>query len=209
MALRFLQRRLPKGEAGFALMEAVVAAGFSAVALSASLHILNRQSEMAFKARDLALIQAAVNEDINSIRHEARFWKWMNSYYRPNIASGTPPNEMIYSPVGECRAWDYALGGKMEADFRSDMGEYTNISGAIPITRSVIAKSVPGYDVRRTIAIPAPFDTTNSATTTAAVNRLNYTIRVTYTARPLATNPKGVRTFDSTTDILIPAQFSC
>jgi hypothetical protein len=209
MALRSLQRRFQKGEAGFILMEVVVAAVFSAVALTASIHILNRQSNMAFKARDLAMIQAAVNEDINSIRHEARFWKWLNSYYRPNVPSGTPPNELVYQPLAECRGWDYAFGGRMEADFRSDIGEYTNIPGAIPITKSVIAKTVPGYDVRRTISIPPTFDSSNNASTTTSGDRLNYTIRVTYTAKPLVTNPNGVKTFDSTTDILIPAQFSC
>jgi hypothetical protein len=214
MALRTLQRRFKKGEAGFALMEAVVAAGFSAVALSASLMILNRQTEMVQKARDLALIQAAVNEDINAIRHEARFWWWANSYYRGSTASATPPNEMIYSPSAECNALTSA--GKMESRFWTDMVEYPNtIKGGIPIqARGPISKTVPGYVISRSYQFPTAQSSSTTTTQTVPGDQRFNTLRVTYSVQSVKTAANGTTInttypFQTTRDILLPAQFSC
>ncbi|MFN9645749.1 MAG: hypothetical protein ACK6BG_11685 [Cyanobacteriota bacterium] len=216
MAFRSLQRRFKKGEAGFVLMEAVVAAGFSAFALSASLLILNRQTEMVQKARDMALIQAAVSEDINAIRHQARFWNWSNSYYRGATPSATIPDEMIYRPTApQCSG--LSTPGKFEQALFLFLMEYpAYIKGGIPIsTRGPIAKTVPGYVISRNYAFPTaiPSSTTTSPTTPGD-QRFN-TLRVTYSVKSVKTNANGAITssttfpFEATRDILIPAQFSC
>lgn len=218
MAFRSLQRRFKKGEAGFALMEAVVAAGFSVFALSATLIILNRQTEMVHKARDMALIQAAVSEDINAIRHQARFWNWSNSYYRGATPSATIPNEMIYAPQGvQCINVPLSSPGYMELSVFTVLQEYSvTIRGGIPIhTRGPIAKTVPGYVISRNYAFPtASSSSTTTSPTTPGDQRFN-TLRVTYSVRSVNRNANGAITssttfpFEATRDILIPAQFSC
>jgi hypothetical protein len=195
-------------------MEAVVAAGFSAVALSASLLILNRQTEMVQKARDLALIQAAVNEDINAIRHEARFWWWANSYYRNPVPGSTPPSEMIYSPSAECNGLN--TPGKMESRVWIDLAEYPYlIKGGIPIqARGAIAKTVPGYLISRNYEFPTAQSSTSTTTQSVPSDQRFNTLRVTYSVRSVKTGSNGSTTstpypFEATRDILIPAQFSC
>lgn len=216
MASRSLQRRLKKGEAGFALMEAVVAAGFSTVALSASLLILNRQTEMVQKARDLALIQAAVSEDINAVRHDARFWGWVNSYYRGVTPSATIPPETIYRPTApQCN--NLTQPGKMEQNVFYDMLEYPAlIKGGLPIqTRGPIAKTVPSYVISRNYSFPTAVSSSTTTSPTVPGDQRFNTLRVTYTVRSVKTAANGSVTssttfpFEATRDILIPAQFSC
>lgn len=213
MAFRSLQRRLKKEDPGFALMEAVTAAGFAAVALSASLVILNKQAEMATRARGLAMVQAAVNEDINAIRHQARNWRWNNNYYfNPAVSGANPPNIMIYTPTTECHAW--SSKGYLELAARTDMNYYEKLSGAISITRSgLISKTVPGYQIRRQYTFPTTTSQVNTSTS-AVTDQAPYTLRVTYTVNSVKTNKDGGTTlkpfpFDQTTDVQLSAQYSC
>ena len=214
MAFRSLQRRLKKGEPGFALMEAVTAAGFAAVTLSASLVILNKQIEITDRARGLALIQAAINEDINAVRHQARKWYWTNSYYNnPAVSATTPPNMLRYRPDAECHAWDSA--GKLERNALTDFPLYGNVPGELilPSTNNqLISKTVPGYQIRRRYIFPQASSQVNNSNSTAS-EETPYTMRVTYTVKKVKTGQNGnvLTTFPytQTVDIQFYAQFSC
>lgn len=212
MDLRFFPRRRQRRDKGFALMEVVVAAGFSAVALSASLVILNRQSEMAKKARDLAMIQAAVNQDVNAIRHMARTWYWSNSFYKDASINGdSPPNEMIYKSPGECAFLTSA--GSLERGFRSDVPSYKNLNSTISFDNSYVSPGVSGFQIKRSLVIPQASQVSTTGSTIRGEDATN-TFRVTYSVSSLKTGTDGSQTtspypFERTVDVLLPAQFSC
>ena len=216
MAFRSLQRRLKKKEAGFVLMEAVSAAGFAAVALSASLFILNKQIEIADRARGLAMVQAAINEDMNAVRHLARKWKWTNNYYNnPAVSATTPPNMLSYNPTMQCLAFDYHLPGKLERMAYTDFVQYGKIPGELSIPQAnnrLISKTVPGYQIRRVLYFPSVQAQIDKSTTFS--EEKTYTLRVTYTVNRVRTGKNGGMTltpfpYTQTADIQFYAQFSC
>jgi hypothetical protein len=214
MAFRSLQRRLKKHEPGFALMEAVTAAGFATVALSASLVILNKQMEIADRERGLAMVQAAINEDINAVRHQARKWYWTNSYYsNPAVSAANPPNMMLYDPDVECHAWDSK--GKLERNAFTDFVLYGNVPGELKLpnmNNQLISKTVPGYQIRRVYTFPAVSSQINNNATVS--EEAPYTLRVTYTVNKEKPGKNGAKTltafpYTQTADIQFYAQFSC
>ena len=213
MAFRSLQRRLKKDEPGFALMEAVTAAGFAAVALSASLVILNKQMEIADRARGLAMVQAAINEDINAVRHQARKWYWTNSFFNNPALAANPPNMMLYDPDVECHAWDSK--GKLERNAFTDFVLYGTVPGELSLPNMnnlLISKTVPGYQIRRVYSFPAVSSQINN--NTAVSEEAPYTLRVTYTVSKVRAGQNGASTltafpYTQTADIQFYAQFSC
>ena len=214
MAFRSLQRRKTGREPGFALMEAVVAAGFSALALSASLLILNRQNQIANRARDLSLIQAAVNDDIAAIRQFARHWNWLNSpYANTSNFSNTATYTAIYSAGASCSS--FTSKGMMEFAARSDLASYSKqFSGSYPIAWSGATKTVPGFQIRRQISRPGVTTQDSKSTSTTPTDDATYTFRVTYTVFSEKKESNGTVTFkpypfNQTADILLLAQLSC
>lgn len=213
MDLRFFPRRRQRRDKGFALMEVVVAAGFSAVALSASLVILNRQSEIAQKARDLAMIQAAVNQDINAVRHAARIHWWKNSYYKDATINGdSPPNEMIYEPVNECVK--PALAGWMERMFTTDIVGYKAYNRNVDFNIPYVLPGVSGFQIKR--AFVSPSQPNQISTTVSAIRgeEETNTVRVVYSVSSVKTGPDGVQNispypFKRSVDVLLPVQFYC
>lgn len=213
MAFRSLQRRLKKKEAGFVLIEAVTAAGFAAVALSASLFILNKQIEIADRTRGLAMVQAAINEDMNAVRHLARKWNWTNN---PAGTAITPPNMLLYTVGPECWAFDYILPGKLERLAYTDFGtKYGKVPGELSLpsmNNQLISKTVPGYQIRRGYSFPSAQSQVNPSATFS--EEKTYTLRVTYTVNRVRTGKNGGMTltpfpYTQTADIHFHAQFSC
>jgi hypothetical protein len=199
-------QHLPQKEPSFAIMEAV--------ALSASLFILNKQMEIADRSRGLAMIQAAINEDLNAVRHQTRKWYWTNSYYNnPAVSAVNPPNAMLYKPDPECHAWDRA--GKLESVAFGDFGLYGKIPGELSLpnmNNQLISKSVPGYQIKRVLSFPSVASQTNNSTTFS--EEKPYTLRVTYTVNRVKTGQNGSNTLSSfpysqTADVQFYAQFSC
>jgi hypothetical protein len=206
-------QHLPQKEPGFAIMEAVVAAGFAAVALSASLFILNKQIEIADRARGLALIQAAINEDMNAVRHLARKWNWTNN---PAGTATPPPNMLLYTVLPECWAFDWSVPGKLERMAYTDFSKkYGVIPGELSVpsaNNQLISKTVPGYQIRRVYSFPSVAPQTNNSTTFS--EEKPYTLRVTYTVNRVKTGQNGSNTlspfpYTQTADIQFYAQFSC
>lgn len=214
MALRSLQRRRAGRDPGFALMEAIVAAGFSAIALSASMMIIDNQNKIASRARDLSLIEAAVNDDISAIRHQARNWLWSNSYYKSTASANLDTNLAIYTPSGEC--YSFTSKGQMELSARSDMGLYTTqIPGTYTINRNgLISKTVPGFEIRRQYSNPTVTSQVNNSNSTAPTDQGTFTLRVSYTVTSVKTDKDGTKMFkpfpfNRTVDVLLLAQLSC
>ncbi|MEB3317696.1 MAG: hypothetical protein VKO39_06095 [Cyanobacteriota bacterium] len=196
-------------------MEAIVAAGFSAIALSASMMIIDNQNKIASRARDLSLIEAAVNDDISAIRHQARNWLWSNSYYKPTASANLDTNLAIYTPSGEC--YSFTSKGLMELSARSDMGLYTTqIPGTYAINRNnaVISKTVPGFEIRRQYSNPTVTSQVNNSNSTAPTDQGTFTLRVSYTVNSVKTDKNGMKSFkpfpfNRTVDVLLLAQLSC
>lgn len=213
MGFRSPQPRLKKVEAGFVLMEAVTAAGFAAVALSASLFILNKQIEIADRARGLAMVQAAINEDMNAVRHLARKWNWTNN---PAGTATTPPNMLLYTVLPECWAFDWSVPGKLERMAYTDFSKkYGVIPGELSVPSAnnrLISKTVPGYEIRRVYSFPSAQSQINNSTTFS--EEKTYTLRVTYNVNRVRTGKNGSTTltpfpYTQTADIQFYAQFSC
>ena len=212
MAFKSLQRRLKKEEAGFVLMEAVTAAGFAAVALSASLFILNKQIEIADRARGLAMVQAAINEDMNAVRHYARKWNWTNN---PAGTATTPPNMLLYNNIDtECHAFDHIMPGKFEHMALTDFVQYGKLPGELTISNAKrpISKTVPGFQIIRSFTRPSVESQINPSATFS--EEKEYTLRVKYSVNRVRTGKNGSITltpfpYTQTADIQFYAQFSC
>jgi hypothetical protein len=209
MASSSCQRLFKRGEPGFALAEAVVAAAFAATALTVYAVILNKQSELVQRTKDLARIEAIINEDINATRHATRFWQLTKSPYTPDLAKTSYSSMMIYEPKSFCEAW--TSRGRMENSFRSDVGLYKDIPGTIAISGStaVLEKTVPGYVITRTPSSPSPSGSQINNSVTSG-EEASYTLRLTYSIKKDDTNKSSQPfSFERTADIQIPAQFFC
>jgi hypothetical protein len=127
---------------------------------------------------------------------------------------------MIYNPTrAVCYELSWIRPGWMELNFYSDLGTYTQqaAKGGVSISGSLssaapIAKSVPGYQILRQYTLPSS-QTQINATSNPAEQPIN-AIRVTYTVKTVKTDAKGTRTlsdypYESSRDVLLPAQFSC
>ena len=190
MAYRSHPQPAKRGESALFMLEAMIAAAFAAAALSVYVVILNRQTQLANQAKDLDLIEAVVNADINAIRGAAR-----TSYIRtfsPKV-SGT----YIYLPVGTClRTW--SSKGSFARDFIGNINLKTPTQLA-----------VKGYEITRTADSPNDRDlTTSTQVNVKTANNAENTLRVRYT---LTKDDKTTVpfAFERTADILIDAAFSC
>ncbi len=223
MIFRPLSPRGKKVDQGFAIVEALVAAGISALVLTGSIAIINRQIELASNGRAMAEVRSAINQDIKSIRQYASIWK-MDSVAGavPNLTQMEFPVAMTYASHLSCRAW--SRRGSLETSARSDSTMYNQyfpyatqvsiaqnnaIISTIPVTGSTV------YEVRRRYTTP----TTTSSTQVGAAGTLRddeipFTLRITYTVRSVQNNSDGSvsRTdlpVEQTADVNFVAQYSC
>jgi type II secretory pathway pseudopilin PulG len=216
MAKRTFHGKRKRGEPGIILLEAVVAAAFASTILAVITPLFMRQIELARNARDLDLIEAAVNEDINAVRHYARFWRLSSGPYSPAVFSAFglgSSSSMIYDGTGICDAW--SSKGKLEFAFSSDLNSSnyaTKMPGGIAVdqTSALANDVVPGYRIARTVSYPI---STLELTPAQATNHNQTTIRLRYAVRKrVGTTNVFVSmpfSFERTADIQIPAQFSC
>lgn len=199
-------------------MEAVASAGFSAIILSASILLLNEQAQLAKNARDMALVQDAVSQDVNAIRLYARSWYWRNSFLdKPQQYGANPPDMMVYSPGLECLA--FASKGSLEVAARAESWKLPGyIPGALAINvRSrLIPSSAANYEIRREVSTPTVTQSSEvkNSTSVMADDEVPLTLRIKYTVRYIKTSSDGTKTpadipFDRTADVLFPAQLSC
>lgn len=215
MAKRTFHGKRKRGEPGLILLEAVVAAAFAYTTVVYISPLFIRQIELARNARDLDLIEAAVNEDINAVRHYSRFWRLASGPYSPGTFSALGlgySSSMIYDATGVCDTWSNK--GKLEAGFNSDLGNYaTKMPGGFSIHSSNTAVNIDivrGYRIARTIHAP-----TNTALLqpAQATNNNQNTVRLRYTVRKRIGDSNIFSSmpfsFERTADIQIPAQFSC
>lgn len=195
------------------LLEASAAATFFAVAMMFYMTIMNKQFELSRRARDLDLIEAAVNQDINAFRHQARLWYlWRGPYsatFNDSVYTASP-NVITYAPLDDvCYAWGAGKKGYFEKNSFSDNYRYLKVPGAIDISqRSTSIGSVSGYNIQRLVSFPSA-PTTSVNGDSAANNYIAQTLRVTYIVTIPGTPPKRAFSFERTADIQIPAGTFC
>jgi Tfp pilus assembly protein PilV len=222
MIVRPRPLRNQKVEKGFAIVEALVAAGISAVVLTGSIAILNRQIEFAANGRAMAEARNIINQDIRAIRHYASLWNLENNIFAdPNLAGQDFPDAMTFASSPACGAW--ARRGGLESFARSDISTtysswfphvapfwQNNVTvSSIPVTGSTV------YEVRRRYTIPTTTSGSQVGTTsTVRDDEIPFTIRITYTLRSVQSNSDGSvnRTdlpVEQTADVNLVAQYSC
>ena len=202
MAYRSHPQPAKRGEPALFMLEAMIAAAFAAAALSVYVVILNRQTQLANQAKDLDLIEAVVNEDINAIRHAAR-----TSYI--STASTKVSGTTIYEPLSCEVAW--LKKGNFDKQFIQDSTKYSSkFPGANYINLGDPNQlSVKGYQIKRTATAPNNINlATGTQVNVRTANNAETTLRVTYTLK------KGDKTtvpfaFERTADILFDAAFFC
>jgi len=186
-----------KQHSGFLIMEALVALSFSLIVMSAAMTVLNRQSKMATDNRNRILLERAIVNDGNAIKHFARHWYWRNSFYN----EGNPiSNEMIYSPGAECFNYESNVD-RSSLFFKTDLSGYTfeNIKDNGPIPHNV-----PGFQIYR------KYEYSNSKQPLSDNSVIPGTIRVSYTVKRInSDNSTSNYPMGSTIDIILPALFSC
>lgn len=214
MTLRSLPRPPHNPRSGFILYEAVLAAAFSGIVLAVITPLFANQFKLAQQARDLDLVEAAVTEDINAIRHQARFWRLTSQGpYSPSIHTGTGPSAsstaLIYSPENSCETWGTNRGGLMEKSFTSDLGQYKRrFPGAVDITddpRSIT--QVAGYTIQRESDYPT--SSTSASQVLAASANNPTTLRLYYSVFRTADRTPAPFAFNRVVDIQVNAQFWC
>jgi type II secretory pathway pseudopilin PulG len=213
--------RNKRADQGFAIVEALVAAGISAVVLTGSIAILNRQIEFAANGRALAEARNVINQDIKAIRQYASLWSMENNIFDDTKLAGQEfPDAMTFISSPACRAW--SRRGSLETFARSDspttysrwfpyvtqIWQNNATVSSIPVTGSIV------YEVQRRYV---PNTTTSSqvgTTSTARDDEIPYTLRITYTVRSVENKADGSvsRTnlpIEQTADINFVAQYSC
>jgi len=223
MTFRSLRPRGKKVDHGFAIVEALVAAGISAVVLTGSIAILNHQIEFASNGRAMAEARSAINQDIKAIRQYASLWLMeSNGFAVPNLTQQEFPVAMTYSSPAACRAW--ARRGSLETFARSDSTMYAQwfphatqvsiaqnnvIISSIPVTGSTV------YEVRRRYTTPTTTSTAQvGASGALRDDEIPFTLRITYTVRSVQNNADGSVSrkdlpVEQTADVNFVAQYSC
>lgn len=86
MAKRSMLRKRPAGveQASF-MFEAVFAATIALTVTSGLALMFDKQIDLAKRARDTDLLEAAVNKDVNSLRQAARYWRMSYGPYSDNF----------------------------------------------------------------------------------------------------------------------------
>lgn len=207
---------------GFAIVEALVAAGVSAVVLTSSIAILNRQIAFASNGRAMVEARSIINQDIRTLRHYASLWSMENNIFvEANLAGQEFPDAMVYISSPACRA--FSRRGGLESFARSDMPTTYSmwfpymppiwrnnaVLSSIPVNRTTV------YELRRRYTIPTITSGSQVGTSSApSEDETPFTLRLTYTLRSVQNNPDGSvsRTdlpIEQTADINLVAQYSC
>jgi hypothetical protein len=193
------------------LLEAAAAAAFAAAAMTVYTLIMNKQMELSRRARDLDLIEAVVNQDINAIRHQARMWELARGPYSDTVRKNvTTSSVMTYNPRnGVCYTWESGKKGFVDKNFLSDLSNYSGIiPGAIDVSGNrVRIGSVAGYWIVRNYSVPVVTSTSVNGTTSPN-NSAAQTFRVTYNVT-IAGSTTQPFAFERTADIQIPAANFC
>jgi hypothetical protein len=195
------------------LLEAAIASAFAITALTVYAKIMNRQLEMSRRARDLDLIEAVVNQDINAIRHQSRLWNMARGPYSDKFPIKMDKANVVVYFQTNCDAWDSK--GKLDRSFRSDLGLYSKlVPGGTDIRDSKLISTVRGYRIFRSYSTPV-VNLTSEGSISPAANHAAQTMRVAYTISldpALAKNyPVGFRplSFERTADIQVPVGLFC
>ncbi|MEB3259019.1 MAG: hypothetical protein VKP63_00135 [Cyanobacteriota bacterium] len=206
---------------GFAIVEALVAAGISAVVLTGSIAILNRQIEFAANGRALAEARNVIHQDIKSIRQYASLWSMENNIFDDTKLAGQEfPEVMTYISSPACRAW--SRRGGLEEYARSDsptthsrwfpyvsqIWQNNATVSSIPVTGSTV------YEVQRRYVSNRTTSSQVGTTSTVRDDEIPYTLRITYTVRSVKSEADGSvsRTYlpiEQTADVNFVAQYSC
>lgn len=209
MVTKSFYRQLKRRQAGFLLLEAAIAAGFAAMALTIYTSILQKQIDLAKRARDLDMIEMLINEDITAFRHQARLWKMSSGPSYPSLGLNVSDIVTYRLAAGDCYAW--AIKGILEMGFRSDLANSKPalIPGTIKLNTPISSDYYQGYTITRTTS--APVNITDVGNTLyVPPESAAYTLRLTYTVTPKS--PPGTRlpnVLERVVDVQIPAQFSC
>ena len=200
-----------KKEDGTILVEALIASAVMVVVFAAVIPLFLRHLELARRARDLDLVEAVVNRDINTYRHYSRFWQAFSGPYsteilRQDITIATPSVQnngkrpMTYAPGGNCFTWDDQF--LMQRSMASDISSYVKfMPGGIDLglTQNLGYKlfdQVPGYRIKRFV----------QSVSALSFNAL--VIRLTYRVEPVSNNFPSL-SFNRVAEIPIEAQYWC
>lgn len=207
MVSKTFYRQFKRQQTGFLLLEAAIAIGFAAAALSIYTSILQKQIDMAKRARDLDMIEILVNQDINALRHQARLWK-LNIPY-----ASTGYNDysvMTYDISTRCQSW--LLKGNLESSYRTDLGSYNAVPGANRLTPASGDTNfqVQGYTINRTSSAPVNITDVKNANYVPPESSAQ-TLRINYKVTQSSSTPKTIPIIllERNVDIQIPIQFSC
>jgi len=212
MAFAFLQRNRHQRERGSILLEALIASAILTLVTATIAPLFLRHLELAKRTRDLNMVEAIVNRDINSFRHFSRFWKAFSGPYSSDIlrneitlTSPSPQNNgnrpLTYAPGEYCFTWEPLKKDYLERSMSSDISSYGNsMPGGIDLKLSQgvsyrTLADLPGYEVRR-------YMTSVSLTgVNANAIRLSYLVVAKPNSPPLP--------FSRVAEIPIEAQFWC
>jgi hypothetical protein len=153
----------PHSEPGSFLLEAVLSAAIALTTLALIAPMFAQQLVLARRARDTALVEAAVNQDINSFKQVASLWrqtsgpfseKLINSSATKTLCLNYPGSNITqYSNRVDCTkpptTTGCALGQSFLTSFRSDVGTaHRSITGNFLATIQDLTP-VPGYTINR------------------------------------------------------------
>jgi hypothetical protein len=162
-------RKGRKGERGSILLEALIASAILTLVAATIAPLFIRHLELAKRTRDLNMIEAIVNRDINTFRHFSRFWKAFSGPYssdlmRNEITLTTPSSQnnsqrpMTYAAGEYCFTWEDKKKDYLEKSMSTDIAAYgASMPGGIDLIPDTglsyrTLAVLPGYEVRRYMA---------------------------------------------------------
>lgn len=219
MALRLPPPRSRQRQRASLLVEAILAASMAMLVLAVVAPLWKVHLTHMKRARDLALLEALVNKDINAFRQYASQWKAQSGPYSNVILpehkelTKVSPRAQVEENRGATsyEAADYCLyTGNLEQQFRSDLGAYKtyfdsfdHLPDTTTLSRSLTFTEVPPYKLKRVVERPRNFDPENPDAK-AFTLRLRYTLYNNDGVTPASDLP-----FRRTADVQVEAQYAC
>ncbi|MFN9069700.1 MAG: hypothetical protein ACK59G_08740 [Cyanobacteriota bacterium] len=211
MAKRSMLRKRPPGveQASF-MFEAVFAATIALTVTSGLALMFEKQIDLAKRARDTDLLEAAVNKDVNSLRQAARYWRMSYGPYSQDFLDASvtgiapytqrPSGSLAYRPAvrSECLSKDLYL-----LNFIADL-KVIVLNGNIPIINSPRAFNV--QDNITPTALASRYLLTRTMQRFSADSSVP-TARLTYQLKPLNNSPPLA--LERTAELQIEMQTGC
>lgn len=198
----------PKESASI-LLEAVLAAVIAMGTLAIIAPMFAKQLELTRRARDIALIEAAVNEDIANIRQYATYYRLRSGGYSSQLINYAITTSPADGPESNVTLYDPTFGF-------SKFAKPLKCQDEIRMVRDLTTDAPKGYK-----AVPGstntPFSTTNNSVALVngytvlrdlrlhPLNSGGTSLRITYSLAP-SSQPLSLT---RTVDIMPSAQFGC